>query len=396
MSKIERQIKVNYRHQIHFTEDVFSQTNPLLKDLMIDDLFPAGARKALVLIDGGVQSVKCDLDKKITGYFHHYSESLKLVCAPIRVDGGEFCKNDWGLIENILESINTHHIDRHSYIIAVGGGAILDMVGLAAAVAHRGVRHIRIPTTTLSQDDSGVGVKNGINFFGKKNFLGTFAPPFAVVNDFEFIECQPEREKKNGFIEAVKVALIRDGKFFEEIEKSASKLASFDPESMKHLIYRCAELHVNHIASSGDPFEFGSARPLDFGHWAAHKLEQLSNYKIRHGEAVAVGIAIDTLYSKNIGLISTQACHRILNLIHALGFDLYSEYLMERSENGNGEFEVIRGLEEFREHLGGRLTITLLKDIGTGFETNEMDVAVIKEVLSELRSHSESLMISKV
>lgn len=395
MSKIERQITVNYRHQIHFTEDVFSQSNPLLKDTMVDGSEGGPTRKALVIMDSGVQSEQYGLDKKIAGYFHHYSDALQLVCLPQPVPGGESCKNDWGLVENILKAVNHYHIDRHSYILAVGGGALLDMVGLAAATAHRGIRHIRIPTTTLSQDDSGVGVKNGINFFGKKNFIGTFAPPFAVINDFEFITCQPEREKKNGFIEAVKVALIRDAQFFDEIEADASGLASFEPEAMKHLIFRCAELHVNHIATSGDPFEFGSARPLDFGHWAAHKLEQLSNYEIRHGEAVAIGIALDTIYSKNMGFIPKRSCQRILNLIHSLGFDLFSNHLLDKSVKGNGEYEVICGLEEFREHLGGKLTITLLKDIGEGFETNEMNLDVIRDALLELQSHSESLSISK-
>ena len=165
----------------------------------------------------------------------------------------------------------------------------MDMAGLAAATAHRGVRHIRIPTTTLSQCDSGVGVKNGINAFGKKNFIGTFAPPFAVINDFQLLAPLSPRDKRAGFAEAVKVACIRSREFFDALEEDAAALAQFQPDAMRKLIRRCAELHMDHIATSGDPFEFGSARPLDFGHWSAHKLEQLSDFKIRHGEAVAIG-----------------------------------------------------------------------------------------------------------
>jgi 3-dehydroquinate synthase len=256
------------------------------------------------------------------------------------------------------------------------------MAGLAAATAHRGVRHVRIPTTTLSQDDSGVGVKNGINAFGKKNFIGTFAPPFAVINDFKLLETLSDRDKRAGYVEAVKVALIRDADFFEAIERDAFKLRQFEPEAMKRLIFRSAELHLNHIATSGDPFEFGSARPLDFGHWAAHKLEQLSEYRLRHGEAVAVGIALDVVYSRRMGYIDPACERRILRLLELLGFDLFASELLH--VDSNEESILLRGLEEFREHLGGELTITLLRGIGQGFEVHQIDPSAMLGAIREL------------
>lgn len=103
-------------------------------------------------------------------------------------------------MSHVHEAIDRHHIDRHNYVLAIGGGALLDMVGLAAATAHRGVRHIRLPTTTLAQADSGVGVKNGINAFGKKNFVGTFSPPYAVINDFAFLDSLSDRDRRAGGI----------------------------------------------------------------------------------------------------------------------------------------------------------------------------------------------------
>jgi 3-dehydroquinate synthase len=271
----------------------------------------------------------------------------------------------------------------------VGGGAILDWGGLAAATAHRGCRHIRIPTTTLSQDDSGVGVKNGINAFGKKNFIGTFAPPFAVINDFELLASLSPRDKRAGYVEAVKVALIRDREFFEAIEREAVRLRDFEVDAMRRLIERCAELHVNHIATSGDPFEFGSARPLDFGHWAAHKLEQLSDYAIRHGEAVAIGMALDVIYSRKMGHLDPASAGRVLSLLEQLGFELFANELLNAdSEN---HLMVLRGLEEFREHLGGELTITLLKGIGQGFEVHEMNLPRVIESIYELEErHQQS------
>ena len=250
------------------------------------------------------------------------------------------------------------------------------------------LKELRVPTTTLSQNDSGVGVKNGINAFGKKNFIGTFAVPFAVINDFAILASLSPRDKRAGYIEAVKVACIRDAAFFTEIERNASRLRSFEAEAMEHLIYRCAELHINHIATSGDPFELGSARPLDFGHWSAHKLEQISDYKIRHGEAVAIGIALDTVYARRQGLLDPASAERVLRLIEDLGFETFSNELFH--VDSTDSLIVLQGLEEFREHLGGQLTVTLLKGVGHGVEVHEMDDAVIVESIQELHlRHSQ-------
>jgi 3-dehydroquinate synthase len=380
VSSIQRTIKVSFEHRVHFTNDVFAASNALLAKVLAD---VAGKRvKALVVIDEALSLAQPELARQIENYFTAWNSCLQLVCAPIVIEGGERTKNSYFHVSEIHSQIDRFHIDRHSYVIAVGGGALLDMAGLAAATAHRGVRHIRIPTTTLSQADSGVGVKNGINAFGKKNFIGTFAPPYAVINDFELLNSLPDRDKRAGFVEAVKVALIRDREFFEKLERDAEKLAKFEREAMEQLIYRCAELHLNHIATSGDPFEMGSARPLDFGHWAAHKLEQLSEYKIRHGEAVAVGIALDVIYARNIGLLDAASCERIVSLLEKLGYEIFANELL--NIDADNQLLVLKGLEEFREHLGGQLTITLLQAIGQGIEVHEVSLPKMLKSIYEL------------
>ncbi|HEY0456459.1 MAG TPA: 3-dehydroquinate synthase [Verrucomicrobiae bacterium] len=385
MSLIERTIQLTFKQRVFFTREVFGLTNPLLKEVLLNGEGKPGAR-ALVVMDESLHKAQPDLARKVETYFTAFGHTL--VCPPIILEGGERVKNSYFHVSDIQSNIDRYHIDRHSYVIAVGGGALLDLVGLAAATAHRGVRHIRIPTTTLSQNDSGVGVKNGINAFGKKNFIGAFAVPFAIINDFEMLSSLPARDKRSGYIEAVKVALIRDREFFEWIEHEAPRLRTFAREPMEQLIYRCAELHVNHIATSGDPFEMGSARPLDFGHWSAHKLEQLSDYKMRHGEAVAVGIALDVIYSRRMGFLDAESARRILNLIEALGFDLFANELL--NVDSESDLMILKGLEEFREHLGGQLTITLLKDIGKGFEVHEMNDDVVVESIQELQKlHNE-------
>jgi 3-dehydroquinate synthase len=382
---IRRSFQVSYELQVQFTQDVFERTNLVLKTVL-DQEKNGRHHKVIVILDEALARTQPDLSRRIEAYFETHAERLQLVCPPIVVEGGERTKNSYFHVSEIHSRLDRYHIDRHSYVIGVGGGALLDVVGLAAATAHRGVRHIRIPTTTLSQADSGVGVKNGINAFGKKNFIGTFAPPFAVINDFQLLTSLSPRDKRAGYIEAVKVALIRDKEFFENIERDAARLSEFEPAAMQELIYRCAELHVNHIATAGDPFEFGSARPLDFGHWSAHKLEQLSEYKIRHGEAVAIGIALDTIYSHRIGLLDEASAERVLRLLDVLGFELYANELLHADSEGS--LLVLSGLEEFREHLGGDLTVTLLKAIGKGIEVHEIRLPRVIEAIHELQNRT--------
>lgn len=385
LPSIERGISVHYRHRVFFTEDVFAPANPILKDVLGLEL-GSGPARVLVAIDDGLINANPSLAQSIEAWFQAHSQAVELVGPPFRIEGGERVKNAYFHVSEIHERIDRHHIDRHNYVVAIGGGAILDMVGLAAATAHRGVRHVRLPTTTLAQADSGVGVKNGINAFGKKNFVGTFAPPFAVINDFSLLKSLPPRDKRAGLSEAVKVACIRDAEFFSEMEQKAGALARFEDAAMRWVIHRSAELHVNHIATSGDPFEFGSARPLDFGHWSAHKLEALSEYRIRHGEAVAIGILLDATYSRNAGLLDAESVQRIRVLLEKMGFELYANEL--HYADSNQEQVLLKGLEEFREHLGGELTITLLQGIGRGIEVHSMDRALILEALKELKSRA--------
>jgi 3-dehydroquinate synthase len=317
--------------------------------------------------------------QQINSYFKHFT-AASLASEIIVVPGGEIAKNDPAHFNRIVDAVNAHGIDRHSYLAAIGGGSLLDVAGYAAAVSHRGIRHIRVPTTVLSQNDSGVGVKNGINYFGKKNFLGSFAPPVAVFNDQAFLTTLTDRDWRSGISEAVKVALIKDAPFFEWLDEHAEQLVARDRDAMSYLIKRCAELHMQHIAS-GDPFEFGSSRPLDFGHWSAHKLEQLTNFSVTHGEAVAIGIALDSRYSCLSGLLPAQDCERIINLLTRLRFAVTHPMLDLQQEDSR----ILMGLEEFQQHLGGRLTIMLLAGIGKGQEVHAMDKELLRKAENSLQ-----------
>lgn len=383
---IHRDIPITYQHRIAFTHGAFDAKNHTLRDLVADSSGLGETPKVLVLVDDGVSGADPKLLERIEHYFSVHSDTFSLVSGPMPLTGGEACKNDWSLVEKIWKAIEYHKICRHSYVIAIGGGAFLDLAGFGAATAHRGIRLIRMPTTTLSQGDGGVGVKNGVNFLGKKNWVGTFSVPFAVVNDLNFLSLLPERACRDGIIEAIKVSLIRDANFYEYIENHAAELRKLEQVPLEKTIRRSAENHVDHIATSGDPFEYGSARPLDFGHWVAHKLEQISDFAVSHGEAVAIGMGVDLIYSGIIGILDQKTVDRILDLIEAVGFSLWSDFL-DREENGTPV--ILAGLEEFREHLGGKLTITLIPAIGEKLEVHQMDHDAVLEALSKLRERSE-------
>ncbi len=380
---IDQEVVVTFRYPVRFTRGLFDMRNTTLRDVIHAD----DRARLLIVIDEGVAAAHPTMLDDVQRYCESHADALELPAPPLVVPGGEAIKNQSGPVDEIREAIDTHGVDRHSYVLAIGGGAVLDTVGYAAATAHRGVRLIRVPTTVLAQDDSAVGVKNGINAFGKKNFVGSFAPPHAVLNDFDLLVTLEDRDWRAGISEAMKVALLKDAPFFAWIERHAGDLNDRSLAAMAHLVHRSAELHLNHIATSGDPFELGSSRPLDFGHWAAHKLEQLSNHALRHGEAVAIGIALDSTYSYLTGSLAHADWRRIIDLFETVELPIWHPDLATPGTGGRPA--VLDGLEEFREHLGGRLTIMLLERIGSGFEVHELDEAVLLEASDLLRRRVE-------
>lgn len=373
MKVFDQNFSAGFSFPVIFTRDVFGIDNPAFPSVLSGT---GQKNRILLVLDSGVFDSSPGLIEKVEKFSDNHRNIMEFVSSPYIMKGGEACKNDKGEVNKILELISNNHLCRHSFILVIGGGAVLDAAGYAAAMAHRGIRLIRMPSTTLAQNDSGIGVKNGINAFGRKNFIGTFAPPFAVINDFNFLDTLPLRYKRAGIAEAVKVALIRDKSFFDFLYKERQALAAFDPDVMEYMIVRCAEHHIEHIRSSGDPFEQGSSRPLDFGHWSAHKIEELTSGDVLHGEAVAIGIALDALYSHYAGFISEIELQRILRLLRDTGFDLYHWSL--------GWMDIDNALKEFQEHLGGRLTLPLLQGIGRMTEAYEADTVLLKKCVNIL------------
>lgn len=395
LGRIEEQVAVRYAYPVHFTEAVFAPGNPLLAEVVRPraGASESGPVRALLVVDDAVAAQHSGLLSGFADYCRAYTNSIAAAGDVLILPGGEAAKTDPRHLEALYDAIYRRALCRHSFVIAVGGGAVLDLAGYAAATAHRGLRLIRIPTTVLAQNDSGIGVKNSVNAHGRKNFLGTFAPPDAVINDFRFLTTLADRDWLAGIAEAVKVALIKDGAFFDWIERVAPLLVARDMHAMRQLVYRCAQLHLEHIGRSGDPFERGSVRPLDFGHWAAHKLEQVTHYELRHGEAVAIGIALDTEYACRIGLLSDDARHRVIAVLRALKLPSFHPAMLQHLDDPSHESCLLRGLGEFQEHIGGELTITLLRRIGEGVEVHEIDEPRMRESVRTLTEKIEAITL---
>jgi 3-dehydroquinate synthase len=396
MDSVQQHLQVTFDFPVHFTTGVFAPGNLVLRSLMarISDPSPADA---LVVVDDGVVRAEPGLLEAIDAYAAEHADVLRLAGPVLVLPGGEQVKNDRRHLDAVYKAIHAAGLCRHSYVIAVGGGAVLDVVGYAAATAHRGLRHIRVPTTVLAQDDSAMGVKNGVNGFGTKNYFGSFAPPFAVINDASFLETLEDRDWLGGVSEAVKAALIRDAGFFDDLERDAPALVARQMPVMEAVIRRSSALHLTHIATGGDPFETGSSRPLDFGHWSAHRLEFLTGHAMRHGEAVAIGLALDSTYSWLAGLLPEPDWRRIVELILALKLRVYTPELSEALDDPGHPRSLLRGLAEFREHLGGRLTVILLQGIGRAVDVHEIRTEVMIrsiEVLQRIDAAGSTSVVS--
>ena len=371
MDPIVCSFTLSYKYAVHFTHGAFEPANSLVRDL----LSARGYRRILVAMEEGLIAKNPQLSSKVSAYLNGVGVPRSVCVLP----GGESAKANDKVVKELYRVMEAAKLCRHSCVAAIGGGAFLDVIGYAAATMHRGIGHWRFPSTLLAQADGGVGVKNGINFAGKKNLLGTFSVPDAVVNDLDLLATLDLCELRSGLSEAVKVGLIRDAVFFHWIENAADALREGRPDAIETLARQCAALHVKHIAIGGDPFEKGSRRPLDFGHWAAHKLEQMSGFRLRHGDAVAIGVALDSLYAAKMGDLSEAELERILQLLQRLGLPLHAPELRRVDE-------LLVGLDEFREHLGGELCVTLLRGIGCAQEAHAMDHSVIRAAIQDLEA----------
>jgi len=373
-SRNDVDFSVSFTHRLRFTEDALGADSDVLADLL--ECSECSIPRVQFWLDEHVAAANPDLRQRLHTFARRYRSRVHVIGNPQMVPGGEAVKNDVHLLEQMLKVLNEADMDRRSYVVVIGGGAVLDAVGFAVAIAHRGLRLVRIPTTTLAQADSGIGVKNGVNLFQKKNWLGSFAVPWGVINDRTLLQTLSDRDFRSGFSEAVKVSLLKDAEFFTRILQHADSIAERGEVSWS-VIESSALWHLNHITAGGDPFEMLEARPLDYGHWSAHKLEAMSNFELRHGEAVAIGVAVDTVYSSLAHGLPVEDAERVLVAFERLGL-LMGHPMLQQTD------ELFNGMEEFRQHLGGRLTLTMLKAIGQPIDVHDINRDLMKSAIQSV------------
>ena len=362
-----------FTHRLRFTGNVFAADNETLSQILSEE--GQSYSNSAVFVDATFARTRPNLSRQINDYFKKYlpenSPKIHIVA------GGEQIKNSQQNFQRILDVLEQSRLCRKSFVIAVGGGAVLDAVGFAAAITHRGLRLIRIATTTLSQADSAMAVKNGINAFGKKNYMGVFTTPWAIINDESTLATLTKDHWLAGFSEAIKVALLKDPLLFEYIRRNCDGVRRRNLDVSIPIIRRSGRLHFDHITQNGDPFEREDARPLDFGHWSAHKLEQMSGFELSHGQAVAIGIAIDTTYANFMGWLCDADHQRILECLRGIGLGLYHRVMQQANT-------LLGGLDEFQEHLGGKLTVPSISRIGETFDIFEIDTNKMMAAISYL------------
>jgi 2-epi-5-epi-valiolone synthase len=331
-----------------------------------------GSRPVLFVLDRVVSTLYGDIIRQYA--YRYLATHAEFVITATEAE------KTWRQVECICESANAAGLSRHGLIIGVGGGIALDLAGMAASVFRRGVGYIRVPTTLVGLVDVAVGIKHGVNAFGRKNLLGSFYPPIASISDYSFLTTLPECEIACGMAEIVKVALVRDEDLLQQIEQYGEQLLAscFQlPESAAHEIALRAEtLMMEELAPN--LFESNLARLVDFGHTFSPKIETASNYRISHGQAVALDLLLSTAISANKGICEQSLFTRLSILLGALHLPIW------HSEIPSAE-ELCAAVQNARQQRGGELNLVVPRAPGCAVFLQDVERGEIEKALQQMR-----------
>lgn len=264
---------------------------------------------------------------------------------------------------------------RDSCIIALGGGVVGDVAGFVAATYMRGIPYIQIPATLLAMVDSSIGGKVAVDTEHAKNAIGAFYQPKKVIIDLNFLKTLPKKELANGLAEVIKHALIKDKGFFHFIEKNIGKILKQDLEILKQTIKRSCEIKAEIVAE--DEKEKGLRKILNYGHTIGHAIESALNYKISHGNAIAIGMSYAAKLSAKLGFLHEGSVIRQNNLLEYVGLPhkLSHHKLKPR--------KILEFVQYDKKIANGKLNFVLLNSIGDAFISDEVDLDDIKNILEE-------------
>lgn len=361
--------------------DLFRDDNPFMREVLRAD--PGRRLRVLALVDAGIPGVREALVPRIMAWFVQHADAFELVKAPMVLPGGEASKGDGHLVDQLWECMAVQCLRRDTVVLCIGGGAFLDWTGFAAATARGGMRIVRVPTTSMGQAEAGVALRNCVNRFRRKDWAVVRALPWAVVNDPAFLPLQDPEASRLGLAGALRIALTRDAALFDLMEARAEAMRRNDWTALASVVERSAQLHRDQALAAAERFEHAGPQVVDLGGWVAHKLEQISGFTFPHGAAVAVGIAMDTIYSVEKGLLAELDGGRILAVLRSCGFPCWSEWLDDMGRGGRPLF--LKGLEDFREQSGGPLRLTLLRGIGRASYVDHVDETAVLFCREHLR-----------
>ncbi len=293
---------------------------------------------------------------------------------------GESAKS-WKTLQESVEWLLAHEFERHDTVVALGGGVIGDLAGFTAAVTRRGLNLIQIPTTLLAQVDSAVGGKTGINSQAGKNLVGTFKQPKLVLSDLDVLRTLPKRQMLAGYAEVMKYGLMGDANFFAWLEKHGKQAIEGDCVLQACLIRRSCEIKARIVER--DELEHSGKRVLlNLGHTFAHALEAANRYSgnLQHGEAVSIGCRLAFITSERMHFCSSVDAQRVARHIVDIGMKSKISDIPGHSVDAN---KLTHLMLQDKKTNGGRIQFILVRGIGNAFLCNNVDMALIHEILNE-------------
>ena len=317
---------------VRFSRDCLSASNPDLADLL-RGREPFRRQRVLFVIDAGLAALQPRVADHAAAYVAAHKANLVSAGAPILIEGGEGVKSRPEICDWLRARFFGAGLDGQAHLVVVGGGAVLDTVGYAAATMRRAPRVTRIPTTLLAQASGALSPRCSVNALGRKDALSAFCPPFAVLLDAKWLASLTEREKRAGLAEITRTALAADADFFHWIADHARALGAFERRTLETAARWSARLHWESLAES-DPFDAGKAMPLDFGRWAALRLEAEAGGDLLHGEAAAVGASVDLLLSVLLTGLPPESARAALEVLAGFGLPLWHDALGEADDDG--------------------------------------------------------------
>lgn len=350
-------------------------------DIQVGDRVLADAGKILKPLIGSRRLIIVSDEQVARLYLHRLSNALEaenILYRSVVIKPGESTKS-LPSFSNLIETLLEQNPDRKTVLVALGGGVVGDITGFAASVLLRGVDFIQIPTTLLSQVDSSVGGKTGINSKSGKNLIGSFHQPILVLADVSTLATLPERERKAGYAEVIKYGFINDEPFFAWLEKNGAPLLKGDTHLLADAVVRSCKAKASIVGR--DEKESNVRALLNFGHTFGHALEAETGYSdaLLHGEAVAIGMVMAFAASVKMGLCPQKDLERVLAHYKAMG--LPASPLSVRKD---WDIEKLMGhFEHDKKTESGKLTFILSRGIGEAFIAKDVEKTLIRQVLVE-------------